>query len=187
MFTSVTDADHKSKIIQLFKEVSELKIVVATIAFGMGIGCSNITQIIHVELPGDICSYIQETGRAGRDGEASMVTLLQCQTYHSVDKDIKQYVANTTLCRQDVLLRYGQLQPCRPWKCLCCDICAKSCSCGTCANNLQHFFCLTNNYNLVLNFFLYYNHFQSWFYWLKKTRSSQQNETNVMVTKANHV
>lgn len=141
MFTSVTNADHKSKIIKLFKEKSKLKVVVATIAFGMGIDCPNFRQIIHVGLPDDICSYIQETGRAGRDGEASMVTLLQCRTYHPVDKDIKEYVANKTQCRRDVLFKdmdsycHEDLGS----KCFCCDICAESCSCGTCDKKLQQF------------------------------------------------
>lgn len=99
MFTSVTDADHKSKIIQLFKGDSTLKVIVATIAFGMGIDCPDVRQIVHVGLPDDICSYIQETGRAGRDGETPMVALLRCRTYHSVDDDIKEYIANKTQCR----------------------------------------------------------------------------------------
>ena len=61
-------------------------------AFGMGIDCQNFRQIIHVGIPDDVCSYIQETGRAGRDGAISMATLLKSRTYHQVDDDIKQYV-----------------------------------------------------------------------------------------------
>ena len=91
MFTSVTDPSHKTKILELFKQPSNLRVIVATIAFGMGIDCSDVRQIIHVGLPDDICSYIQETGRAGRDGQASLVTLLQCRTHHSVDDNIRQY------------------------------------------------------------------------------------------------
>ena len=141
MFTSVTDPGHKSQIIQLFQEESKLRVVVATVAFGMGIDCSNVRQIVHVGLPDDICSYIQETGRAGRDGEVSLVTLLQCRTYHSVDEDIRQYVANTTECRRDVLFRdmesYSHTD--MGSKCLCCDICAKCCTCGTCGDKLNRF------------------------------------------------
>ena len=48
-----------------FVYLSNLRIVVATMAFGMGVDCPNIRQIIHVGLLDDISSYVQETGRAG--------------------------------------------------------------------------------------------------------------------------
>ena len=125
MFTSVTESEQKSKILKLFKGNSSFRIVVATIAFGMGVDCSNIKQIIHVGLSDDIGSYIQETGRAGRDGSVSIVTLLQCRSFHQIDNDIKMYVANSTDCRRKVLFKdmdnYVHVQV--SFKCLCCDIC----------------------------------------------------------------
>ena len=68
---------------------NKLDLICATSAFGMGINKENIRYVIHYHLPGELESYIQEIGRAGRDGKQSIAILL----YQKGDEGIQQQLS----------------------------------------------------------------------------------------------
>lgn len=72
-------ASERSKIQNAFME-NKFKVIVATIAFGMGVDKADIRFVIHVGMPSSPEGYYQEAGRAGRDGEKAFCILLHAKS-----------------------------------------------------------------------------------------------------------
>ena len=139
MFTACTHPSVKEGIVSAFTNVnSPLRVVIATIAFGMGLDCPNIRKVIHWGPPSDIESYLQETGRAGRDG-AQATAILYCSKTdlrgQHIEDSVKAYCRNTDSCRRELILRdFDDCAVHSPNEevecvCLCCDVCRTKCKC----------------------------------------------------------
>ena len=143
IYTHCTHETVKNKIIAQFTKPSVLRVVIATIAFGMGINSPDVRHVIHWGVPADAEMYVQETGRAGRDGKLACATILKTSsdldkrytTQHMID-----YCTNKSLkCRRIVLFQDFYDCTLTGTGCKCCDICQKSCNCEQCDLNINSF------------------------------------------------
>lgn len=136
------EANERARVQEAFQK-DEVKVIVATIAFGMGIDKSNVRFVIHHDVPKNIEGYYQETGRAGRDGLKSDAILFYSrgdiiklkgfavvegnpeQTSISMNKlkKMEQFCESDTCRRQYLMQYFGEPFPAY---CGSCDYCMSS-------------------------------------------------------------
>ena len=85
IFTHCTHSSVTRNILEQFTQSSSCRVIIATVAFGMGVDSPNIRQVIHWGIPEDAEMYIQESGRTGRDNKPAHAIIVK----HPRDLNLK--------------------------------------------------------------------------------------------------
>ena len=134
MFHAGTPQSVKSHIIeQMALSGSHLRVLICTVAFGMGIDCKELYSVIHFGPPKNLECYLQESGRIGRDGSPSKSLILYNSFLCSAcDSPMRLFLRTKTCRRVQISVSFPKSsENCSVSGCKCCDNCCLSCKCGS--------------------------------------------------------
>lgn len=95
LFHGQTSNSEREKIIEAWRD-EQIDVVIATSAFGVGMDKSDVRSVLHIAVPENIDRYYQEAGRGGRDGKASLATLVYHENQIPLAMSINQEQLITT-------------------------------------------------------------------------------------------
>ena len=142
MFHSRIDDRNRDHILESMGEPNgSVRVLIATIAYGMGIDCKNVKTVLHYGPSYNLETYLQESGRAGRSNHemCKSVVLYSSLMMKQCSEEIKSYVRESSTCRRKILLKNFDVDleklPAAEPAHNCCDFCKKNCKCqGDCCD-----------------------------------------------------
>ena len=133
MFHSKTQDIVKERIkIDMSKENGAIRVLICTNAAGMGVNFKGVHNVVHFGPPQDMDTFVQQLGRAGRDGEQSQhIILYNNQQLRNIHPEMLGYLRNEKCRRSFITSSYtiGAVQDSLNKGHDCCDICAVTCQC----------------------------------------------------------
>ncbi|XP_046557303.1 putative ATP-dependent DNA helicase Q1 [Haliotis rubra] len=128
----------KQELSCIFKSPnSHVRLLLAPEAYSMGTDAPDIRRVIHIGPPSTLETYLQETGRAGRDGEHAEAIMYMnksdiASNVKHLSKEMKDF-CTTSKCRRQTLMNYFEFECVQPEPGhRCCDNCSKTCQCAEC-------------------------------------------------------
>ncbi|CAC5380600.1 recQ [Mytilus coruscus] len=149
MYHSRTDVKSSKRILsELKKPGSVIRVIYATVAFGIGIDIPDIEYIINWGLPSSVLTYWQELGRCGRDGRQGLSIMYPySRSLDDPDKELKTIIKGDMYYRRQILSLFqlrgmnsniqkaqacesNSCESCCCGQCMCCSICITKCTCS---------------------------------------------------------